>query len=497
MTNPAQTSFGIHWFRRDLRVAGNNALLHNWQKNKGRVVGVFCFDSQFLRRADFSHNRFAFFLNTLQSLQSELRAIGSDLLIVDERPDPAFRKISDYFKHHKKWNLSQVTYNRDYEPFARNRDRAIEDLLSKLNVPCDSFRDHLMIEPLELDKGKMGEYYQIYSPFAKKWFELFHSPTMQARIEEQKRGLRYLFEKKHKENLFCLSWSDLTNAQFPYQDALKQFQTENGKKVTVEIPEAGSIAVRHHLETFKSKLENYKEARDIPSQAGTSKFSLFLKNGSLTTTQIMAYYNLQKLTFKDEQGPGRFLKELVWREFYYHILYHYPLVETEAFIKKYKKIRWQNNEILFKQWCEGKTGFPIVDAGMRELNTTGWMHNRVRMIVSSFLTKDLLIDWRWGEKYFMEKLLDGDLAPNNGGWQWAASTGCDPQPYFRIFNPWLQAKKFDPEGEYIRQFVEELKDVDTKTIHDEEADRTAYGYPKPIVQHKMQKEKALKMYDVE
>lgn len=200
------------------------------------------------------------------------------------------------------------------------------------------------------------------------------------------------------------------------------------------------------------------------------------------------------LKAKPASSAEKFLKEIAWREFYYSILYHFPRVETETFIEKFNDIPWENNEVFFKKWCEGQTGFPIIDAGMRELNTTGWMHNRVRMIVASFLTKDLLIDWKWGEKYFMEKLLDGDLAPNNGGWQWAASTGCDPQPYFRIFNPWLQSERFDPDGSYIRKFVPELKLIATKALHDPTAHRSQFGYPSPVVIHAEQKDKALSLY---
>lgn len=185
-----------------------------------------------------------------------------------------------------------------------------------------------------------------------------------------------------------------------------------------------------------------------------------------------------------------FFSELIWREFYYHILYYRPDVEFQSFLSKYRNLDWENNEKYFEAWKEGRTGFPIVDGGMRQLNRTGWMHNRMRMIVASFLTKDLLIDWRWG-KYFMENLLDGDMAANNGGWQWAASTGCDPQPYFRVFNPWLQSQRFDPKGFYIKNHVEELKKADPKDIH---KPVKHIGYPKPIVDHKVQREKVLSLY---
>ncbi|MCC6138182.1 MAG: deoxyribodipyrimidine photo-lyase [Bdellovibrionaceae bacterium] len=486
--------FGIHWFRRDLRIAGNGSLLNNWKENKGNVLGVFCFDSQFLSRPDFSHNRFGFFMETLRSVRDELRAAGGDLLVIDELPHVAFPKLIDYFKQSKTAKLNRISYNRDYEPFARARDQKVEDLVRAQGITIVNERDHLIIEPEELNKGKMGEYYQVYSPFAKKWFDIFQTPEIQKRISSQKTGLSYLFSDEKKTDLFNLQWKDVVDKSFPYVDTLEHFQKENQKNVNVPIPPSGSRAVREALESFKNKIKPYKENRDVPSITGTSRFSLFLKNGSLTTAQVVQYMNLQNMSYKTEDGPARFLKELVWREFYYHILYHRPDVEQGAFLTKYNNIPWENNKKWFDLWCKGQTGFPIVDAGMRELNTTGWMHNRVRMIVASFLIKDLLIDWRWGEKYFMEKLLDGDLAPNNGGWQWAASTGCDAQPYFRIFNPWLQSQRFDPDGTYIRRYIPELKNISNKALHKEDENRSAFGYPKPILVHADQKPKALALF---
>jgi deoxyribodipyrimidine photo-lyase len=485
----AMNSLGLHWFRRDLRIAGNTALKYNWQKNNGRVLGVFCFDSIFLSRPDFSNNRFALFLKTLEALQAELRAAGGDLLVIDDLPQKALPKIIAEIK--KTQPITLVTYNRDYEPFARNRDEEVEGLLKKQSVDVQNFRDHLVIEPHELFKSQQGEFYQVYSPFAKKWFDLLETPEIAKRIEEQQKGLEYLKKKPDRAVFSCSA----TDFKLPYKDALQAFIQKNQTAVTIPIPEAGSHRAFQALVEFKSKLSHYKENRDIPSLLGTSRLSIFLKNGSITTAQIIAFLKLQGLFVKREDSPTRFLKELVWREFYYHILYHRPDVEKKAFLAKYENIAWHNNQEWFRRWCEGTTGFPIVDAGMRELNTTGWMHNRVRMIVASFLCKDLLIDWRWGENYFMKMLLDGDLAPNNGGWQWAASTGCDPQPYFRIFNPWLQSEKFDPEAEYIKTYIPELRECSAKEIHSPEGDRGS-KYPKPIVIHSAQKEKALALYKV-
>ncbi len=265
--------------------------------------------------------------------------------------------------------------------------------------------------------------------------------------------------------------------QAPLEDRLDAVSA--GIQARVPTPKAGSLAAWGALESFRRRLADYGDARDIPSTNGTSHFSIYFKNGSLTVAQVIAALGLKAFARGAGGGPAKFLSELIWREFYYCILFHFPRVETTAFLEKYADLKWENREDWFAAWCEGRTGFPIVDAGMRQLNTTGWMHNRVRMIVASFLTKDLLIDWKWGEKYFMERLLDGDLAPNNGGWQWAASTGCDPQPYFRIFNPHLQEKKFDPKGEYVLRYLPEV-----------DSDR----YPRPIVDHAVQREKALALY---
>jgi deoxyribodipyrimidine photo-lyase len=477
-------NFGIHWFRRDLRVAGNPGLIHNWTVNKGRVVGIFCFDSRFLGRADFSHNRFAFFLKTLRVLQNEMREIGGDLLVVDELPDQAFPRL---FKTHAP---KLLTFNRDYEPFARQRDEKILALMKSRGIAAETFRDHLLIEPDELYKSKPGDFYQIYSPFAKKWFDLLAKKPVQERVKAQEAGLKYL-ARPPKAPLFSLTWRDLKGA--PFQDAHQEFEEKNNPHVDIEIPAAGSRVAFAALEDFSQKLKKYKTDRDIPSLPGTSRLSMYLKNGSISTAQIILYLRLHQKSSAPDDGAARFLKELVWREFYYHILSHRPDVETQSFLPKYRDIAWKNDKKMFQHWCDGTTGFPIVDAGMRQLNSTGWMHNRVRMIVASFLVKDLLINWQWGERYFMRKLLDGDLAPNNGGWQWAASTGCDPQPYFRIFNPWLQSEKFDRDGEYIKTYVPELRDVEATALHDPDGDRGP-DYPRPIVDHDVQKKHAVVLY---
>jgi deoxyribodipyrimidine photo-lyase len=496
--------WGLHWFRRDLRVAGNPALQWNWKAHGGRVVGIFCFDSRFLSRPDFSHNRFGFFMETLRELQKEMRSIGSDLWVIDGLPQEALPKIHAELKKHGR-AFSSLSFNRDYEPFARDRDDLLTRLVQEdLGVTVHTERDHLLIEPLEIDKpaSSGSAFYQVYSPFAKRWFEKLNTDEVRSRIAVQKKGLQYLQKRAAGEidpHLFSLTWKGVWGDHpAPFRESLEDFAEKNRPHQTIDIPPAGSLVALERLRSFKRHVEQYGERRDIPSVDGTSKMSIYLKNGSITSSQIIAELGLEGLAFQGEGGSTKYLKEIAWREFYYSILFHKPSVEKTAFIEKYGTLAWQNDERLFEAWKEGRTGYPIVDAGMRQLKQEGWMHNRVRMIVASFLTKDLLIDWRWGENHFMKELLDGDLAPNNGGWQWAASTGCDPQPYFRIFNPELQGSRFDPEGKYVTRYIPELEGVSPKVIHAPEklgeAALRKRRYPLPVVNHQEQKPKALALF---
>lgn len=478
-------AFGIHWFRRDLRVQGNRLLAEHLKKRDGRVLGVFSFDSTFLSRPDFSANRFAFFLNTLKALKNELRASGGDLLALDLGPDEAFKRLL------KLEGLKSVSFNRDYEPFARARDERISKLIDgHQGLERLADRDHLLLEPWEVLKGD-GTYYSVFTPYCRRWFESFHSEEIQARLRPA---------TKIKDGDFRLKWKSVLGSPTAVglEDGLDQWIRRNDPNVTVSIPEAGPAAALARLKAFRKHLDEYEDARNLPAQDGTSKLSIYFKNGSLTVPEAIAELNLSGVRFLDKTSRAKYLKELVWREFYYQILYHRPDVEQLEFQAKYRGLNWQNDPVHFKAWQDGLTGYPIVDAGMRQLKTEGWMHNRVRMIVASFLTKDLLIDWRWGEKHFMHQLLDGDLAPNNGGWQWAASTGCDPQPYFRIFNPELQSKKFDEAGDYIRKYVPELRQVEAKHIHAPsklgEAALKKLKYPMPIVDHSARSKQAVLMY---
>ncbi|MBC7659593.1 MAG: deoxyribodipyrimidine photo-lyase [Chitinophagaceae bacterium] len=491
-------AYAVHWFRRDLRVAGNPALSRLRDEHQGRVLGVFCFDKAFLARPDFSLARFQFFIDTLKSLKNELTALGSDLMFCDIGPDEAFNTLFRELKGAGKPLPESIAWNRDYEPYAIDRDQRLQKWFHEQGVHTMSERDHILIEPHEIVKGtKPAGPYQIFTPYSRKWLEQFQTSAVQARIDEQKRGLAYVrkLRKGPVEPSFALTWAKIFGREANGWSVFEEYSAQNLKNVTIPIPPAGSLAALAQLETFKKHIDDFADARDIPSLEGTSRFSPFFKNGSLTTGQALAFFDLhrkEKLT----KGEAKFLTELIWREFGYYILSKHPRVEREAFDERFRSLEWGNREDWFEAWKTGKTGYPIIDAGMRQLNETGWMHNRVRMIVASFLTKDLHINWQWGEKYFMEKLIDGDLALNNMGWQWAASTGCDAQPYFRIFNPALQSKKFDPEAKYIKQFVPELAQVAPKKIHLLDAQSRPRGYPAPIVDHDVERHVALKLYKV-
>lgn len=484
--------YGIHWFRRDLRVAGNPALEWNRETNKGRVLGIFVFDPSFLSRPDIGISRFGFLLKTLEALKLELQSLGGDLLVLDHGPEEAFTKLFKALSQENSPLPTHFTFNRDYEPFARERDARIESLVTdRFKILTHTERDHLLIEPHELYKDKPGSWYQVYSPFQKKWLANF-----------QKKEFRDRLVPRSAER-FHLSWKEVLSKPLreKFCDRLEAYLGKIIPQCEVPLPPAGHAAALAQLDAFKDEwLGQYATQRDFPSVNGTSQLSFYLKNGSITTAQTIHHLGIADQKHRDrsaatQDSKTKYLNELIWREFYYHILFHVPRVEHEAFNLKYKNIEWEDDRMLFLAWCEGRTGYPIIDAAMRQLNTTGWMHNRMRMVVASFLTKDLLINWQWGERYFMQKLLDGDLAANNGGWQWAASTGCDPQPYFRIFNPTLQGKRYDPDGKYVRKYVPELAHVDNKRIHEPwKLPKLPAGYPERIVDHSSRSLKAVSLF---
>lgn len=424
----------IMWFRRDLRISDNAALYHALRSGFP-VVPIFIFDRNILDKLEDKNDRRVEFIHgALQGIQNELKALGSSLDVRYGFPDKIWPQLlTDY-------NISEVYTNHDYEPYAKERDERIGKFLSERGVILKSFKDQVIFEKDEVTKDD-GKPYTVFTPYSRKWKAKLTSFYLKA----------YPTERYH-DNFF--------------------------KQPAREIPSLEMMCFSGIGQPFPERMikaelvKKYKEQRDLPAVAGTSRLGVHLRFGTLSIRKLAQYAR--------PLSEG-FLNELIWRDFYHMILWHFPHVgKGEAFKKNYDRIVWRNNEEEFHAWCEGKTGYPIVDAGMRELNATGFMHNRVRMITASFLIKHLLIDWRWGEAYFAQKLLDFDLAANNGGWQWAASSGCDAAPYFRVFNPALQTQKFDPKFEYIRKWVPEFESLTE--------------YPKPIVEHNFARGRVLETY---
>lgn len=425
-------TINIFWFRRDLRLHDNAGLYHAL-KDGNPVLPIFIFDRNILDELEDKNDRRVEFIHlALQDIQQQLVKMGSSLDIRYGTPPEVYNDLLNEF------NIEKVFANHDYEPYAKQRDAAIEKLLKEHGTGFHTFKDQVILEKDEVLKDD-GKPYTVFTPYSRKWkavltdFHLKPYPNM-----------KYFgnFYKWPKHEIISLAEMGFIAAGQPFP----------GKEWLGQI------------------IRNYKEQRDIPSIQGTSKLSVHLRFGTISIRVLAAEAGALNETF---------LNELIWRDFYHMILWHFPKVVGHAFKAEYDLIKWRNNEKEFAAWCNGQTGYPIVDAGMRELNTTGFMHNRVRMIVASFLTKHLLIDWRWGEAYFAKKLLDFDLAANNGGWQWAAGSGCDAAPYFRVFNPYLQTQKFDPELKYIRKWIPELDEL---------------TYPQPIVNHEAARKRCLEVY---
>lgn len=422
----------IFWFRRDLRLEDNIALYRALTEQRN-VLPLFIFDTEILDKlSNKADKRISFIFGYLKKIKLELEKSGSSLMIKYGRPSEIFEELSQTF------DISAVYANHDYEPYARERDSATGAFLNKKRILFKTFKDQVIFEKSEVVKDD-GKPYTIFTPYSKKWLQKFNeSPPLPAPSENY---LDRFFKIVPFEN-FDLKTTGFTEVN-PGEPAI--------------IPD-------------QSIIQNYHQTRDIPSLKGTSRMSVHLRFGTIS---------IRKLAQMAENLNSTYLNELIWREFYMMILWHFPQVVNAAFKPAYDNIRWINNEKQFEAWCQGKTGYPIVDAGMREMNKTGYMHNRVRMVVASFLTKHLLTNWRWGEAYFAEKLLDFELSSNNGGWQWAAGCGCDAAPYFRVFNPELQTKKFDPELKYIKKWVPEFQEL---------------TYPTPIIEHKFARDRVLAEY---
>lgn len=423
----------IFWFRRDLRLTDNAGLFHALRTGE-KVQCIFIFDKNILDKLeDKDDARVTFIYDQVQRLKNELKTLNSDLQIYYSTPAIVFKGLAEDSE------LKSVYTNRDYEPYAMQRDEEIKSILQKKSIAFETFKDHVIFEKDEVVKDD-GKPYTVFTPFKNKWYKKINDYYLSGYPTE-----------KYFKNLYQ---NPLNN-----KDAitLKDMGFTRSK---IEIPNA----------EYKSILKDYHTKRDIPSVKGTSRISVHLRFGTVSIRELARNANGKSDVW---------LNELIWRDFYSMILFHFPHAAKNSFKPAYDKISWRNNEVEFKKWCEGKTGYPIVDAGMRELNSTGFMHNRVRMIVASFLIKHLLIDWRWGEAYFARKLLDFDLASNNGGWQWASSSGCDAAPYFRIFNPYEQTKKFDPQFLYIKKWVPEFQEL---------------TYQAPLVDHKVARERCLATY---
>ncbi|MFQ3575927.1 MAG: deoxyribodipyrimidine photo-lyase [Cytophagales bacterium] len=421
------------WFRRDLRLEDNAGLYHALKKNEN-VQAIFIFDSEILDKLEDKHDgRVEFIHQSLQKINESLKSMGSSMLVKHGNPIEIWKTLSEEF------SIKNVYTNHDYEPYAQERDNKIKVLLNQKGIAFQTFKDQCIFEKNEVLKDD-GKPYTVFTPYSKKW----------------KSKLNDFYLKSYPTEKYFSSFRKTDN------NSILELSAIGFKPSGLSFP---NIQINDQI------LKNYKEKRDYPSEKGTSRLSVHLRFGTVSIRKCAQ----SAIALQSES----WLNELIWRDFYMMILWHFPHVVHKSFKPEYDKIEWRNNSIEFEKWCLGKTGYPLVDAGMRELNATGFMHNRVRMVVASFLVKHLLIDWRWGEAYFAKKLLDFDLSANNGGWQWAAGSGCDAAPYFRVFNPTLQTEKFDPKGVYIRKWVKEIG---------------TFEYPKPIVVHEQARIRALETY---
>jgi deoxyribodipyrimidine photo-lyase len=422
----------IFWHRRDLRLHDNAGLYHAL-KGDLPVLPLFIFDKEILDKLDDKKDRRVIFIyQQINRLYTELKNLGATLVVRYGKPEEVWKEILQQYE------VKTVYTNHDYEPYAQERDVKISALLSRGNIDFYTFKDHTILEKNEVIKDD-GKPYTIYTPYSRKWQKTVNAFYLQSYPTEK---YFYRFLKIEASPLISLEEMGFQNESYIFPQ----------------------------LDINENLVRNYGETRDFPAIQGTSRISVHLRFGTVS---------IRALARKGQLFSDKWLNELVWRDFYMMILWYFPHAARSAFNPAYNQIEWRNNEKEFEAWCKGETGYPIVDAGMRELNETGFMHNRVRMITASFLTKHLLIDWRWGEAYFAKKLIDFELSSNNGGWQWASSSGCDAAPYFRIFNPTLQAQKFDKDFKYVRRWVPEFSGL---------------SYPKPIVVHEFARDRALETY---
>lgn len=424
----SQPKVAIFWFRRDLRLDDNVGLFNALQSDFP-VVPLFIFDDAILENLPKNDARVGFIHETLEKIDLQLKEMGSSLVIKKGKTHEVWQNLLSEFE------VQQLHYNKDYEPYAIQRDLAICELLQTKNIKSFGHKDQVIFEESEITKAD-GLPYTIYTPFKNKWLEKF------SRIQP----IQNFDSSVYYFNFYKNQYRFPTLAEIGFEESAIKVKPYN-----------------------LSQIANYHETRDFPALDSTSYLSPHLRFGLVS---------IRKLAVWASQKNAVFLSELIWREFFMQILFHFPKVVSNNFKPAYDGIEWNNNEADFKRWCSGTTGYPMVDAGMRQLNETGYMHNRVRMVVASFLCKHLLINWQWGEAYFAEKLLDYDLSANVGNWQWAAGTGCDAAPYFRVFNPEIQLKKFDEKGIYIRKWIPEFD----------------LGYEKPMIAHSFARDRAIATY---
>ncbi|SKB34116.1 cryptochrome/photolyase family protein [Daejeonella lutea] len=421
----------IFWFRRDLRLVDNTALYYALS-SKYPVLPVFIFDPQILDKLTEKHDaRVAFIHQTICDIDTQLRRTGSSLYVLHSPVLDAFKQIFENF------NVREIFSNHDYEPYAILRDNQIRKLANSKGINFQTFKDQVIFERSEILKSD-GSPYTVFTPYAKKWRQKYNENKPETFQSEKQLAALLKIDFKQIPSLKELGFTNLHPTLLP-------------------------------LKLDAETIGDYHKTRNLPGIAGTSQASPYLRFGTLSIRHLVS------LAFKWNES---WLNELIWREFFMMILFHFPHVVDQSFKKKYDNIPWRNNEHEFELWCKGETGYPIVDAGMRQLNEIGWMHNRVRMIVAGFLTKHLLIDWRWGEAYFAQKLIDYELSSNNGNWQWAAGSGCDSAPYFRIFNPTSQTLKFDPKLHYIKTWIKDFNKY----------------HLVPIVEHEFARKRALDVY---
>ena len=424
----SKPEISIFWFRRDLRLDDNVGLFQALNSSVS-VIPIFIFDDAILESLPKDDARVSFIYESLFKINEKINEIGSSILIKKGKTENIWKYLISEF------NIKEVFFNKDYEPYAIQRDKEIKQFLEANQIDVHSYKDQVVFEELEITKSD-GLPYTIYTPYKNKWME---NLKLQSKLNEY--DTQTNFSNFHKFNFHFPTISEI------------EFEKSNVK------------VTPHNLK----QIQNYHETRDFPALDSTSYLSPHLRFGTVSIRKLVNWAVKKNQTF---------LNELIWREFFMQILYSFPKVVTHNFKSAYDGIEWRNDEKEFELWCQGKTGYPMVDAGMRQLNQTGYMHNRVRMVVASFLCKHLLIDWRWGEAYFAQKLLDFDLSANVGNWQWAAGTGCDAAPYFRVFNPQIQLEKFDKNGIYIRQWIPEFD----------------LGYAEPMVDHAFARDRAIATY---